>query len=102
MARRKTSRLRWLRIVVLLFLIYAGVFLVWSRVRTFEVRGENRRMWSFCGMPGGLAALNPQRWNEWKQREKIAAIIFYPCVLLDERWTERWYWPRHFADPPQL
>jgi hypothetical protein len=102
MAKRKSSRLRWVKSGLVLVLIYAATFLVWSRLRTSEVRGENRRMWSFFPMPAGLPALSPYRWSEWKKREKIAAIIFWPCVLADEKWTERWYWPQHFADPPRL
>ena len=102
MAKKKSSRLRWLKVLFVLALIYGATFLVWSRLRTFRVRGEQGQVWSFFTMPSGLAVANPQRWTEWKRNERVAATIFWPCIQLDERWTSRRYWPAVAADPSRL
>ena len=91
-----------MRFVFVALLFYAATFLVWSRARTLTLQGNNGRVWSFFSPPSGLPMLNPNRWSEWKQKEKTAAIIFWPCVRLDEKWTVRRYWPARFAEPPRL
>lgn len=101
MTRRKSSKRRTLRFLLVLLLIYAATFLVWSRVRTFRIEGESRRVWSFLPLPNGFPALNPARWTKWKRQERIAAMVFWPCVLLDEEFTDRVYWPARFADAPR-
>lgn len=98
MAKKKSSGLRWLKVLLVLALIYIAVFFIWSRVRTFRVRGDNRTMWSFFEVPSGIGILNINRWDEWKRNERIAATIFWPGIQLDERWTERCYWPGISSD----
>ncbi len=45
--------------------------------------------------------LHPTYWSKWKKNERIAATIFWPCVLLDEKLTKRRYWPAKFTDAPR-
>lgn len=101
MARRKRSNHGWLKLLLVGILIYGATFLVWSRARTFRFSLEQERVWSFFPPPGGLSLVNPAHWSKWKRNEKIAATIFWPCVLLDEKLTNRRYWPARFADPPR-
>jgi hypothetical protein len=102
MARRKASKRGWLKLLFVVILVYSATFLVWSRVRTFKPSLQQERFWSFFPPPNGLAAVNPARWSQWKRNERVAATIFWPCVLLDEKLTKRRYWPARFADPPQV
>jgi hypothetical protein len=102
MARKKSSGLRWLKVLLVLALIYIAVFFVWSRVRTFRVRGDNRTMWSFFEAPSGFQLAIPNRWRQWKQRERVAATIFWPCIQAEERWTNRHYWPATITEPERL
>src|SRR5687767_2181768 len=100
MSRRKRSNRGWVKLLLIGFLVYAATFLAWSRVRTLRFSIDQGRVWSFFSPPAGLSTLNPARWSEWKRNEKIAATIFWPCVLLDEKLTRRRYWPARFADAP--
>jgi len=102
MSRRKRSNRGWPKLLFLAVLIYAATFLVWSRARTFKLSSDQRRVWSFFAPPGGMSVVNPARWKQWKRKERIAATFFWPCVLLDERLTNRMYWPAQFADPPRI
>ena len=102
MAKSKSSRFRWVKFIFVLALIYACTFLVWSRMRTFRVQADNRMMWSFFSVPMGFQLAVPNYWRQWKERERIAATIFWPCIQLDERWTSRRYWPAIAAEPSRL
>lgn len=102
MAKRKSSGFGWFKFVFVLLLIYAGTFLVWSRLRTFRVKGDDRQMWSFFAVPSGFQIANPQRWSDWKRNERIAATVFWPCIQLEERWTSRRYWPAIAAEPSRI
>lgn len=102
MAKKKSSKLRWVKLIFVLVLLYAGTFLVWSHLRTFRLRGDDRQMWSFFAVPTGFSALNSARWNQWKKNERIVATIFWPCIHFDERWTNRRYWPAIAAEPSRL
>ena len=101
MSRRKKSNHRWFKFFLAGILLYGGTFLVWSRARTFRLSVEQGRVWSFFPLPAGFSTINPARWSRWKRNEKIAATLFWPCILLDEKWTDRRYWPARFADPPR-
>jgi hypothetical protein len=100
--KKKSSLLGVVRLLLVFVLLYCFTFLVWSRLRTFRLRGHDRQMWSFFAVPSGLAAATPKSWNEWKKREHIVAVIFWPCIVLDERWTTRRYWPAIAAEPKRL
>jgi hypothetical protein len=102
MAKKKSSSVRWFKVLLVLALLYAATFLVWSRLRSFRVRGDNRTMWSFFQAPSGFQLALPNNWRKWKERERIAATIFWPCIQLDERWTNRRYWPAIAAEPSRL
>jgi hypothetical protein len=99
---KKSSKRRWLKLLLIAALLYVATFLVWSRVRTFRLSVDQDRFWSFFPPPGGLSTVNPTRWSQWKRNERIAGTVFWPCVLLDEKFTKRRYWPAHFADPPRV
>ena len=101
MARRRSIK-RNVKLAAVLLVVYAATYLVWSRARTFSIEGESTRFWSFFPRPKGLPVLSPVHWSQWKRREKTAAMIFWPCVLLDEELTDRVYWPGRFADAPRL
>ncbi len=102
MAKKKSPGLRWIKLLFVLALIYAGTFIVWSRLRTFRIKGDDRAMWSFFSVPSGFSTLSSERWSQWKQNERIAATIFWPCIQLDERSTSRRYWPAIAAEPSRL
>jgi hypothetical protein len=97
MAKKKSSVLRWLKIVALLIAAYLCAFVVMSRWRQISTRSDSR-MWSFFEMP----MMNPLAVPDWKRRERIAAAIFWPCIQLEERWTNRRYWPAAANDPTRL
>ena len=101
MSRRKRSNRGFLKLFLVGILVYGATFLAWSRVRTFRASVEQGRVWSFFPPPVGLSTLNPARWSGWKRKEKVAGMIFWPCILLDEKFTQRRYWPARFADPPR-
>ena len=100
MKRRKSAR-RNLKLLLVGLLLYGATFLIWSRARTLRPSIDQGRVWSFFPTPAGLSTINPAQWSRWKRNEKAAAMIFWPCILLDERFTERLYWPAQFADPPR-
>jgi hypothetical protein len=101
MGRSRKSKRGWFRLFLVALLVYGTTFLVWSRARTFKLSLQQQRVWSFFPTPGGLATVNPTRWKQWKQNERIVGTVFWPCVLLDEKLTDRIYWPAQFADPPR-
>lgn len=102
MAKRKSSTFGVFKLLLVFVLLYLVTFVAWSRLRTFRLRGHERQLWSFFAVPSGLAAATPKEWNEWKQREHLAAVVFWPCIILDERWTQRRYWPAMVAEPKRL
>lgn len=102
MAKKKSSGARWLKLLLVLALLYVAAFFGWSRARTFRVRGDNRTMWSFFEVPTGFQLAVPNNWRKWKERERVAATLFWPCIQLDERWTSRCYWPALASEPVRL
>jgi len=101
---RKRLRTALVSVPVVL-LLYSAAFLWRSHVE------GNSRLWSFYPPPAGLMDLDtairvyqhetgtappgdPDPRDEWRQRERRLELVFYPCIWLDQRISDREYWPR--------